>query len=95
MISVYDVIKKPLVTEKSSSLKEKQNTYVFQVRLDATKPLIKSSVEKLFGVKVRNVRTAVVPGKVKKFGKSYGKTSRWKRAVVQLSEGQIQLFEGV
>lgn len=95
MISLYDVIKKPLVTEKSSAQKESQKIYVFHVDLRATKPLIKKSVEKLFGVKVRGVRTSIVPGKVKRFGQSFGKTNHWKRAVVQLSEGQIQLFEGV
>lgn len=95
MMSIYDVIKKPLVTEKGAQLKEQLNTYVFQVDLRADKTLVKRSVETLFGVKVKNVRTTVMPGKFKKFGSAQGKTMRWKKAVVKLKEGQIQLFEGV
>lgn len=95
MISIYDVIKKPLVTEKGAKLKEQFNTYMFQVDLCADKLLIKRSVEQLFGVKVKKVRTTVLPGKFKRFGSTHGKTTRWKKAVVQLKEGQIQLFEGV
>ena len=95
MSSIYNVIKKPLVTEKSARLKEVGNAYVFRVDLQADKPLIKRSVEELFGVKVQTVRTSIVPGKVKRYGKGYGKTMRWKRAVVTLKEGQIQIFEGV
>ena len=95
MISIYDVVKKPLVTEKGAKLKEQFNTYVFQVDPCADKPLIKRSIEQLFGVKVKKVRTTLVPGKFKRFGSAHGRTARWKKAVVQLKEGQIQLFEVV
>lgn len=94
-MKIFDVIKKPLVTEKSTFLKDTQNTYVFAVDLRATKPMIKKSVEQLFKVKVNSVRTVVNTGKYKRFGKTTGKTKGWKKAVVALKEGQIQLFEGV
>lgn len=94
-MTIYDVIKKPIVTEKTAFQKEGANTYVFQVANEAQKPLIKESVEKLFKVKVSDVRTTIIPGKYKRFGKSTGRTKRWKKAYVTLSEGNIEFFEGV
>ncbi len=94
-LSIYDVIVKPLVTEKASAQKDVKNTYVFEVALLATKDLIQKSVETLFKVKVGAVRTAVIPGKNKKFGRFTGRTKRWKKAYVTLKEGQIEFFEGV
>jgi large subunit ribosomal protein L23 len=92
---IYDVIKNPLVTEKSAQLKELSNTYVFAVDSRADKPLIKKSIEKLFNVKVAKVRTSVLPSRKKRFGAHYGRLKSWKKAFITLSEGKIELFEGV
>ncbi len=94
-MTIYDVIKKPIVTEKGSRQKEISNTFVFEVALLADKAIIQESVEKLFKVKVSAVRTAVMPGKDKKFGKNTGRTRRWKKAYVTVKEGNIEFFEGV
>lgn len=91
----FDVIKRPIVTEKSSALKELKNAYVFEVDRAADKPMIRKSVEALFGVKVARVQTIVVPGKTKRYGQHMGKTKRWKKAVVTLKEGKIEVFDGV
>lgn len=94
-MTIYEVIKTPLVTEKSTLLKESGNTYLFEVDLRADKPLIRRSVEELFKVKVKGIRTSIVPGKVKRFGQAHGRTKPWKKAIVTLSSGKIELFEGV
>jgi large subunit ribosomal protein L23 len=94
-MTIYEVIKAPLVTEKSTLLKETGNTYLFEVDMRADKPLIKKSVEQLFKVKVKNVRTSIVPSKVKRFGQAHGRTKAWKKAIVTLASGKIELFEGV
>lgn len=85
---LYNVIVRPLLTERSTILKEKFNQYVFETRLDAAKPDIKAAIEELFKVNVRNVRTMVVRGKFRRFGKGGGMRSDWKKAVVTLKEGQ-------
>ena len=89
------VIKVPLVTEKTSDLRE-LNWYVFSVDRNATKNEIKDSIEKIFNVKVDKVRTLTTAGKVvKRFGRKVGKRSAVKKAYVKLREGTIELFEGV
>ncbi len=97
MERLYEIVRRPLMTEKSTGAGEKQNAYVFEVIEDASKEEIKEAVEKLFEVKVKAVNTMVVRGKIKKVsGRYYGKRSKWKKAVVTLREGQkIQLVEGV
>jgi large subunit ribosomal protein L23 len=92
---MHDVIKKPIVTEKSNQLKEGQQAYVFEVALAAGKPDIKKAVEGLFSVKVGAVKTLIMPGKYKRTGQRTVKTKRWKKAVVTLTQGKIELFEGV
>ena len=93
---VEQVLVKPLLTEKSSIVTENTNRYVFQVQRKANKYQIKDAVEKMFDVKVVNVRTAVLPGKVKRAGKSFKKTASWKKAYVQIAEGQkLELFKGI
>lgn len=87
MHSIYDVIKRPLVTEKSSALKAEANKIVFEVDREANKIDIKNAVESLFDVKVLDVRTMVFRGKDKRVGKSIGRRSNWKKAVVTLQEG--------
>ncbi|MDP3338893.1 50S ribosomal protein L23 [Frigidibacter sp.] len=82
----YDVIVKPIITEKAT-LASEANAVVFQVRRDATKPLIKEAVEALFGVKVKAVNTTITKGKVKKFRGKIGQRSDVKKAYVTLEAG--------
>jgi large subunit ribosomal protein L23 len=90
----YNIIVRPILTERSTILKEKQNQYIFQVRPDATKPDIRHAVEELFKVKVLDVRTMNVRGKFRRLGRSEGKRPDWKKAVVTLGDGQkIDLVE--
>ena len=91
---IYDVIKKPLVTEKSATEKDAHNVVAFVVDRDANKIEIKQSVEKLFKVAVSSVKTVNVAGKTKRVGKNIGKRSNWKKAYVTLKEGSnIDFFE--
>ena len=95
-MDVYDVIKRPLISEKSSLVRSNYNQYCFVVDSRATKQQIKAAVEKLFGVKVTEVRAMNYHGKRKRMGRNVGKTSDWKKAIVSLAEGmKIDLFEGV
>lgn len=82
----YDVIVGPVITEKATTLSE-QNKVVFKVAKTATKPQIKTAVEKLFDVKVESVNTLVTKGKVKRFRGQLGQRSDVKKAVVTLAEG--------
>ncbi len=91
---IYDVIKKPLVTEKTATEKDAHNVVAFVVDRDANKIEIKQTVEKLFKVEVTGVKTINVAGKVKRVGKNLGKRSNWKKAYVTLKEGSnIDFFE--
>lgn len=91
---LFDVIKKPCLTEKSNLLQEIQHTVTFKVDPRANKIEIKKAVEELFDVKVQNVRTTSVKGKSRRVGaKSTGKTSDWKKAYVSLSEGEINFLD--
>jgi len=95
MKNIYEVIRRPLITEKSTLLKETQATLAFEVHRDATKPEIKKAVESLFGVKIADVRVARVHGKVKRQGRYVGKRPDWKKAYVVLKKGEkmIEFFE--
>jgi large subunit ribosomal protein L23 len=95
MRSIYDVIRRPLVTEKAQVLQESQRTVCFEVHRDATKPEIKKAVETLFGTKVAAVRVANVHGKVKRQGRFVGKRPDWKKAwvVLRKDEKMIEFFE--
>jgi large subunit ribosomal protein L23 len=95
MRNLYEVIRRPLVTEKSTTLKESQSTLCFEVHRDATKPEIKKAVETLFSTKVADVRVANVHGKVKRQGRHAGKRPDWKKAYVVLKKGEkmIEFFE--
>ena len=96
MKNARSIIIKPLVTEKSSQIRESQNKYLFSVALNANKIEIKRAVEEIFNVKVKSVKTATVTGKVKRLGVYEGKRPDWKKAVVTLEPGQtIDLFEQV
>ncbi len=94
------IIQKPVVTEKSTSLKEAFNRYLFRVDVKANKRQIKKAVEELFEVKVKDVRTAVIRGKrsvvMNRRGRFEGYRPNWKKAYVTLAEGDnIDIFEVV
>jgi len=94
--NLYEVIRRPLLTEKSQALKEQQQqTLVFEVHRDATKPEIKKAVELLFERKVAAVRVARVHGKVKRQGRYAGRRPDWKKAFVVLKKGEksVEFFE--
>ena len=96
MKNARSIIKRPLVTEKGSQMREAENKYLFSVAVNANKIEIKRAVEEIFNVKVKSVATAVVHGKVKRLGVYQGKRPDWKKAVVTLEAGQaIDLFEQV
>ena len=88
MKSAYQIIQKPVITEKGLSIKESQNTLVFQVAAKATKTEIKEAVQGIFKVKVHSVRTAVYPGKERRRGKFAGYRPDWKKAYVRLKTGE-------
>jgi large subunit ribosomal protein L23 len=85
---LINVLIAPHVSEKSARIAELGNQYVFRVRTDATKPEIRAAVEFMFEVKVDKVRVVNQAGKTKKFGRSEGRRSDWKKAYVRLAEGQ-------
>lgn len=93
-MNIYDVIKKPLITEKTTTEKDDRNIIAFVVHRDANKIEIKESVEKLFKVEVTAVKTAMVAGKMKRVGKQVGKRGNWKKAYVTLKKGSsVDFFE--
>jgi large subunit ribosomal protein L23 len=87
-MKLTDVIRRPLITEKTSILREDGRTIVFQVASNANKIEIKRAVEQLFGAKVASVRTSIAHGKIKRQGRFAGQRSDWKKAYVKLREGQ-------
>ncbi len=93
----YEIIIRPIITEKSNRLMEDYNKYTFEVALDASKPEIKRAIEELFGVKVKKVNTMIVKPKKKRVWnkfRQYGKTKKWKKAIVTLEKGQkIDILE--
>ncbi len=96
MREARDIIKKPLVTEKTTSMMEEKK-YAFQVDLRANKIEIKNAVEELFKVKVKSVNTLRVSGKMKRMGANVGRRPNWKKAIITLEEGSkpIEIFEGL
>jgi large subunit ribosomal protein L23 len=92
---LYEVIRRPILTEKVMRLRENKNMVAFEVDINANKKEIKEAVEKLFNVKVKKVRTLVIRGKRIRRGLVEGKRSNWKKAYVELKEGdRIDYFEG-
>ena len=87
-MKLTDVIRRPLVTEKTTILREDGRTIVFQVATGANKIEIKQAIEKLLGSKVESIRTAMAHGKVKRQGRFSGRRSDWKKAYVRLKEGE-------
>ena len=89
-----DILIKPIVTEKSTALME-EGKYTFQVPLNVTKIEIRQAVEQVFNVKVQAVNTMRYEGKMKRLGRTQGRRSDWKQAIVTLKPGEtIELFEG-
>ena len=92
----HQIIRRPVITEKGTVLKDHANQYVFEVARDANKIEIRRAVESLFRVKVLRVQTLSVKGKEKRVGRFVGRTPDWKKAVATLKEGDsIEFFEGV
>jgi large subunit ribosomal protein L23 len=87
-MKLTDVIKRPLVTEKTTLIREDNRTLVFEVASGATKVDIKRAVEKLLGSTVEGVRTAISHGKMKRQGRFVGRRSDWKKAYVKLRDGE-------
>ena len=95
-MNLHEVIRKPLVTEKSSIGREEQNLVTLAVDPRANKHDIARAVEELFGVSVLEVRTMRMPRKSRRVGRFLGRKPEWKKAMVRLAEGQsIEFFEGV
>ena len=87
-MTVYEVIKRPIVTEKGVTKKDSERTLCFEVAPEANKILVKAAVEQLFKVKVADVRTANQVGKLRRRGRFQGYRSDWKKAYVRLKPGQ-------
>lgn len=96
MNSEKAILRKPIITEKATWLRDNANKYVFEVEKKCNKVEIVQAVEKRFGVTVVGIRTYSTHGKVKRQGRFSGRRPDWKRAIVQLKTGDtIELFEGV
>lgn len=96
MKEARSVVRRALITEKGTVLREQRNQYHFEVAVDANKIEIKRAIESIFQVKVGSVRTQQVRGKLKRQGRTAGRRSDWKKAIVTLMPDQkIELFEQV
>jgi large subunit ribosomal protein L23 len=96
MKSVYQVIKKPLFTEKGAFLKESENKVLVEVDQDANKQEIKQAIEEIFKVKVEKISTVTLKGKIKRFGRYSGKRPDRKKAIITLKKGEkLDFIEGV
>ncbi len=95
MPDVYSTVIHPVITEKSSAAYGARKEYAFKVHSDATKPQIRNAIERMFDVRVRQVRTLVQPSKRKTLGRSAGRRPAWKKAYVTLHpDDSIEIFEG-
>jgi large subunit ribosomal protein L23 len=95
MPTLHRTIVRPIITEKSSAAYQDRGEYTFEVHVDASKPQIRQAIEQLFGVKVTGVWTSNQRGKEKRMGKTAGRRSNWKKAIVTLRAGDsIDVFEG-
>lgn len=92
----YEIVRRPLITEKTTIQKESFNQVTFEVERKANRVEIKRAIEKIFNVRVAAVRTMQITGKVKRRGRILGKRKDWKKAIVTLMPGErIDFFEGV
>ncbi len=95
-MDMYQVVIKPLVTEKGTMMLSEGNWVTFRVHPDANKIDVREAIQKIFSVSVLQVNTQIVRGKRKRFGKTMGQSKAWKKAMVRLKEGdKIEIFEGV
>ena len=94
MTAIFDVIKRPVITEKGLALKEQSRTLCFEVIDSASKQQIQEAVERIFKVKVQQVRTLAVRGKLRRRGRYSGYRSDWKKAYVTLREGEKMIEYG-
>ena len=91
-----EIIRRPLLTEKTTLMQERENTVCFEVDRRANKIQVRKAVEELFDVSVQKVRTIAMHGKVKRLGRFEGKRASWKKAIVTVAEGQkIDIYEAV
>jgi large subunit ribosomal protein L23 len=91
----YKILIGPVITEKSTIQKAENNTVTFKVHIDASKEDVKKAVSSVFNVKVLDVRTVRLKGKTKRMGRFVGRRPNWKKAIVQLAQGEkIAYFEG-
>lgn len=90
-----EIIRRPMITEKSTELRDTRNIVAFEVNPRATKIDIRRAVEKQFDVEVGDVRVVTVRGKMRRQGRYVGKRPNWKKAYVRLTKGTIDFFEGV
>ena len=94
MSTLYDVIRRPVITEKGLTLKDRDRTLCFEVDSAATKPEIRQAVERIFKVRVEDVRTMLVRGKLRRRGRYSGYRPQWKKAYVTLAEGEKMIEYG-
>ena len=96
MMDLYQIIKRPLVTEKGTKQKEQSNQLAFEVDRRANKILVRNAIENIFKVKVVSVRVMNVKGKERRVGRNVGRRADWKKAIVRLAPGEnIEFFEGI
>ena len=96
MIDLYQIIKRPLVTEKGTKQKDQWNQFAFEVDRRANKILVREAIESIFKVEVLSVRVMKVKGKERRVGRNVGRKSDWKKAIVRLAPGEnIEFFEGI
>ena len=95
-MDIYQIVIKPLVTEKGTTMLSEGNWVTFKVHTDANKIELRDAIQKIFTVSVLQVNTQIVRGKRKRFGKTVGHSKAWKKAMVRVKEGdKIEIFEGV
>jgi large subunit ribosomal protein L23 len=94
MSTLYDVIRRPVITEKGLTLKDQQRTLCFEVSPASSKQQIQQAIERIFKVRVQGVRTMVVRGKMRRRGRHTGYKPSWKKAYVTLAEGEKMIEYG-
>ena len=96
MMDFYQIIKRPLITEKGTKQKEQSNQFAFEVDRRANKILVGEAIESIFKVKVLSVKVMNVKGKERRVGRNVGRKADWKKAIVRLAPGEnIEFFEGM
>jgi large subunit ribosomal protein L23 len=95
-MDLYRILKRPLVTEKSTKQKERSNQIVFEVDRCANKIMVRHAVESIFKAKVHSIKMMNVKGKERRIGRNTGRRADWKKAIVRLEPGEnIEFFEGI